>query len=74
MNIKNITAAHLRRAADIKDEIAALQREFDDYFTESPVLKLNKELEPKKTWTSAWTPERTRKFKRTMRLKRLGKK
>lgn len=67
MNIKTITAAHLRRAADIKDEITTLQQEFDGYFSEQPAAE---QKQPKIT---RWTPERLRKFKRTMRLKREGK-
>lgn len=71
MNI-NITAAQLRRAADIKDEIATLQREFDGYFEGDPSKLPNPLQLPLPRKFSSWTPERTRKFKRTMRLKRQG--
>lgn len=64
MNIKTITAAHLRRAADIKDEIDTLQTEFDGYFSEQPAG------EQKQAKIKGWTPERRKKFMRTMKRKR----
>jgi hypothetical protein len=71
MNIQ-ISAASLRRAADIKDQIEALQNEFDGILT-GDISKLPNPLQlPLPRKLRAWTPERRSKFKRTMRLKRQG--
>lgn len=68
VHISIITSTQLRRAADIKDQIDSLNKELDGIFG-VPELEINRELEPKRTWTSKWTPERRAKFKRTMRRK-----
>lgn len=64
-----LTAAQFRRLADIKDEIAELESEFNTIVTTGTPVSMP---EPKRK-ISGWTTERTAKFKRTMRLKREGK-
>lgn len=65
MNI-NLTAAQLRRAADLKDEIETLNHELHSIFgvADQP------EPETPKRKVVRWTPQRLAKFRRTMRLKR----
>jgi hypothetical protein len=83
IDAKFLTASQFRRLADIKDQIADLENEFNTIATTGTPVSMPEPAQFRnKTYVAGtgthrkitrWTPERRAKFRRTMRLKREGK-